>query len=199
MVQQLQTRVVKRTTMKKQLRFFFSQCFLQCSDRNEWIVILASAMKHLHSFLLCSILFFFDSYVYLGVEMEAVDALPVVHVVGCKMFATGGHLQSPRPGGLAGGFRHGCSLGAARRRRRRVSSFLQSPHELDGIWASNDGVLTRGFLHTAPSRIAHDVDNWRPVREPRHALVVECASFSGHHLRALNSKLWTLINLQLQI
>ena len=126
--------------------------------------------------------------VYLGIEMEAVDALPVVHIVGGEVLAARGHLEPPTPGRL----RHG--------RRTLASPFLQSPHQLHAVCARHDGVLTRGLLHAAPPRVAHNVDNWRPVREPRHALVVECASFSGHHLRTRrNSEIWVLIILHLLV
>lgn len=99
-------------------------------------------------------------HVYLGVEMEAIDASPVIQIIGSVVFAASGDLQL-------------------------VSLWLlEAPNVADCVLPSQNWILTRSLLPTAPPWVPKYVHVWAPVGQPCEPPIVHGSSLVGHHLRA---------------
>jgi hypothetical protein len=100
---------------------------------------------------------------YHGVEGVALDALPVVDVVGGVVLAAGGDLEAVAGAG---------------------AGVLQPGDVADGVLAGEQRVLAGGLLPAAPPRVPEDVDVGAPEREPRQPHVVHRPRLVRHHLQA---------------
>lgn len=94
-------------------------------------------------------------YAYLGVEMEAIIAFPVVEVVGSEMLAASCHLQ------------HVLGL---------TVWLLEASYVAGCIFACKKWVLSWGLLSSAPPWVTEYIDIWAPVCQPAHATIVHCTS-----------------------
>ena len=95
---------------------------------------------------------------YPGVEMEPIDAVPVIEVVGGVVFTASGDLQSVS--GVA----------------------LQASYVGGGVLGGDGGVFAGSLLPSAPSWVSEYVHVRAPVRETSHASIVHCSCFIRNHL-----------------
>lgn len=78
---------------------------------------------------------------YLGIEMEAIDAMPMVEIVSGEVLAAGGHLEAVA-----------------------VVNLLQTPDIAGRVLGSHKWVLPRRLLPPTPPWVPEYVHVWAPIR-----------------------------------